>query len=123
MKNISSGIFILNKDEIEKDDLEVIEFRARVIIDSSKEDIGEYIREHEDRECKEEIKREKHDLITSIGVSLFFMILCAILMLTLNHNECNFPHNHIILYIRYRLYESISHTPTIHHNPIEYKKC
>ena len=62
LKNISSGIFILNKDEIEKEDLEVIEFRARVIIDSSKEDIGEYIREHEDRECKEEIKREKHEL-------------------------------------------------------------
>lgn len=33
------------------------------------------------------IKREKHDLITSIGVSLFFMILCIILMLAFNQDK------------------------------------
>lgn len=36
---------------------------------------------------KQKKKREKHDLITSIGVSLFFMILCVILMLAFNQDK------------------------------------
>ena len=36
LKNINSGIFLLNSNEIEKEDLDVIEFKAKIIIDSSK---------------------------------------------------------------------------------------
>ena len=36
LKNINSGIFLLNANEIEKEDLEVIEFKSKLIIDSTK---------------------------------------------------------------------------------------
>ena len=36
LKNMNSGIFLLNANEIEKEDLEVIELKAKVIIDSKK---------------------------------------------------------------------------------------
>ena len=58
LKNIDTGIFVLNKDEILKDDLEVIEFKARLIIDCSKNDIESFIRDFEEEECEEKLKKE-----------------------------------------------------------------
>ena len=52
LKDIFAGIFVLNKDEMLKEDLEVIEFKARMIIDSSKTDLESLVKELE--ETKEE---------------------------------------------------------------------
>ena len=35
LKNINGGIFIINKNEIPKEDLEAMEFKANIIINSS----------------------------------------------------------------------------------------
>ena len=61
LKNVDSGIFVLNKDEVQKEDLEVIEFKAGVIIDASLQEIGSYIKEKE--ECEfvlDKLKRERN---------------------------------------------------------------
>ena len=47
LKDINTGIFVLNKDEILKEDLEVIEFKARVILDASKTDLESFIKDLE----------------------------------------------------------------------------
>ena len=61
LKDINSGIFVLNKDEILKEDLEVIEFKARVIIDASLYGIESYIKEREENEfILDKIKRERN---------------------------------------------------------------
>ena len=44
-KNENSGIFVLNKNEISKDDIEAIEFKARIIIDASYGSLSNYINE------------------------------------------------------------------------------
>ncbi len=44
LKNINSGIFILNSNEIEKEDIDSIEFKAKLIIDTTKGGIEEFIK-------------------------------------------------------------------------------
>ena len=58
LKNINKGIFILNNDEIQKEDLDVIEFKSRIIIDSQNGGLETVIKELEDAE-KEEISIKK----------------------------------------------------------------
>ncbi len=61
LKGKKSGIFVLNKDEISKEDLDVIEFKSRVIIDSSLYEIESYIKEREEKEfIIDKIKRERN---------------------------------------------------------------
>ncbi len=60
LKDINTGIFILNKDEILKEDLDVIEFKARIIINSANGGIESHIKEFEEQELNEiKVKREK----------------------------------------------------------------
>ncbi len=60
LKDINTGIFILNEDEMLKEDLDVIEFKSRLIIDSKNGGIESYLKEIEEKgEKTEEIKREK----------------------------------------------------------------
>lgn len=55
-----AGIFILNKDELLKEDLEVIKFKSRVIINASVGGIETHIKELEENEIDEKvIKNEK----------------------------------------------------------------
>lgn len=61
LKGINGGIFILNKDEVLKEDLEVIEFKSRVILDCSKHEIESYIREREENELiSDRLKRDRN---------------------------------------------------------------
>ena len=60
LKNINAGIFILNKDEMLKEDLEVIEFKARLCIDTEKGGIEELLKELEKQEKSiKKIRKEK----------------------------------------------------------------
>ena len=52
LKNINSGLFILNSNEIEKEDLDVIEFKSKIIIDSTKGGIEEFIKTHKKRKLE-----------------------------------------------------------------------
>ena len=49
LKDVNTGIFVLNKDEILKEDLDVIEFKAKVILDSSKTDLETLVKDLEDK--------------------------------------------------------------------------
>ncbi len=61
LKDINTGIFILNKDELLKEDLEVFEFRARVIIDAKIGGLDGYIKDLEEKEVNEDVvKKEKN---------------------------------------------------------------
>ena len=61
LKNIDSGIFVLNKDEILKDDLKVIEFKAKLCIDAEKGGIEETLKDLEKEEKSvKKIKKEKN---------------------------------------------------------------
>ncbi len=61
LKNINGGIFILNKDEIEKEDLDAIEFKSRFIINSSFGNVESYIKELEEKEkISTELRRERN---------------------------------------------------------------
>ena len=66
LKNIFAGIFVLNKDEMLKEDLEVIEFKARMIIDSSKTDLETLVKDLE--EVKEENFIFKKDINQNLEV-------------------------------------------------------
>ena len=57
LKNMNSGIFILNSNEIEKEDLEVILLKAKVVVDSTKGGIQEFIKSHSSSKIKE-LKKE-----------------------------------------------------------------
>ena len=62
LKNTNAGIFILNKNEMQKEDLEAIEFKSRIIINASNGNLASYIKDFEDKEKlyrKIEIKKEK----------------------------------------------------------------
>ncbi len=63
LKNINGGIFILNKDEIEKEDLDTIEFKAGFIINSSFGNIETYIKELEEKNIKE-LRRERNTTLS-----------------------------------------------------------
>ena len=60
LKNINGGIFILNRDELEKEDLKTIEFKARFIIDANFGNIETYVKELEEINIKE-LKRERNN--------------------------------------------------------------
>jgi len=75
LKNIKSGIFILNENELEKDDIETIELKSKIVIDSKDGGLNEFIKSHkkirikkiekmEDNTQKEEILvRKEEDLL------------------------------------------------------------
>ena len=52
LKNISGGIFILNANQIEKEDINLLEFRANVILDAKKGDIKTEIEDQEEEYLK-----------------------------------------------------------------------
>ena len=61
LRRENAGIFILNKDEIQKEDLEVIEFKAKIILDASLYEIESYIKEREENEYRlDKVKRERN---------------------------------------------------------------
>lgn len=60
LKNISSGIFILEKSNSLKEDLEVIEFKASLVIDASISGIDNFLKDIEENiKPEKEIKRER----------------------------------------------------------------
>ena len=52
LKNISGGIFIINTNQIEKEDIELLEFKANVIIDAKNGDIKTVIDDLEEEYLK-----------------------------------------------------------------------
>ena len=60
LRNISSGIFVINKKDISKEDVDAIKFKARVIIDSKNGDLSEFLSEmKQTKENTEKIVKEK----------------------------------------------------------------
>lgn len=53
LKNISGGIFVINKNQIEKEDIELLEFKANVIINAKYGDIITQINDLEEEYLKE----------------------------------------------------------------------
>ena len=62
LKNINTGIFVLNQDEILKEDYEVIEFKARINIDSKNGGIESYIKELDEKIINENINRKENNI-------------------------------------------------------------
>lgn len=60
LRNIKGGIFILNKDEIEKEDLTTIRFKSRFIIDANIGNIETYVKELEENKVSE-IRRDRNN--------------------------------------------------------------
>ena len=60
LKNISSGIFILNKNDLPDEDLETIKFKSKIQIDCKNGDISSFIKENNKKVEITEIKREKN---------------------------------------------------------------
>ena len=60
LRNIKGGIFILNKDEIEKEDLATIRFKSRFIIDADIGNIETYVKELEENKVSE-IRRDRNN--------------------------------------------------------------
>lgn len=59
LKDTNTGIFVLNKDEIQKEDLIVIEFKARLVINASNTDLESYIKDLEEQEnSAKDLKKE-----------------------------------------------------------------
>ncbi len=56
LKNVNTGIFIFNKEDIHKDDLDAMIFKANIIIDASIGGINEYIKKMEEKEKINEVK-------------------------------------------------------------------
>lgn len=52
LKNIRGGIFILNTNQIEKDDLDLLEFKSNIIIDAKKGDIESGLKDLEEEYLK-----------------------------------------------------------------------
>ena len=65
LKEQSPGIFVINEDEMIKEDLNAIEVKSRVIIDANKGGIEEFIDEDESRQENNDIKRERCFDLTS----------------------------------------------------------
>ena len=53
--NVNSGIFIINKNEMLKEDLETLEFKSNIILNSNNGGISNYIKECEEKENKKEL--------------------------------------------------------------------
>lgn len=67
LKNINAGIFVLNKDEILKEDLEAIEFKAKIIIDAKTGGLETYIKDLEEKEIDtSKPKKEKNNINVEI---------------------------------------------------------
>jgi cyclic beta-1,2-glucan synthetase len=61
LKNINGGIFILNKDEVLKEDLEIIEFKSELIINTKFGGLEAHIKDLEEKEIRnDKIKRDKN---------------------------------------------------------------
>ena len=58
LKNINTGIFIFSKDDISKEDYDVMVFKANFIIDANNGGIKEHLKEKEQYHSNKEIKRE-----------------------------------------------------------------
>ncbi len=58
LKNTSGGIFILNQKDVAEEDLEAIEFKARVVMDCKKGDLTAFL-----KEIKEKNKKNKNEII------------------------------------------------------------
>ena len=61
LKNVNAGIFVLNKNEIAKDDLDAMEFKASVVINAAMGGLANHIKEFEEkekREAKDTFKKE-----------------------------------------------------------------
>ena len=66
LKDVSSGIFVLNKDEILKEDLQVIEFKSRVTLDCSKTDLETFVKDFEENKNDDsEIKKDRNFNVNS----------------------------------------------------------
>ena len=63
----NAGIFVLNKDEILKEDLEAIEFKAKIIIDAKTGGLETYIKDLEEKEIDtSKPKKEKNNINVEI---------------------------------------------------------
>ena len=69
LKDINTGIFILNKDEVLKEDLDVIEFKSRLIIDARNGGIESVLRDLE--ESEKEDKKVKRERIANINHEIY----------------------------------------------------
>lgn len=69
LKDINTGIFILNKDEMLKEDLDVIEFKSRIIIDAKNGGIETYLKDLE--EAEKNIEQVKKDKITNLETEIY----------------------------------------------------
>ena len=52
LKNISGGIFVINKNQIEKDDIDLLEFKANIVLDAKNGDIRTIIEDLEEEYTK-----------------------------------------------------------------------
>ena len=59
MKNKKSGIFILNKKEINSIDLQVIEYKANIIIDASINNLETYLNELKSKDINKKQEEKK----------------------------------------------------------------
>lgn len=59
--NVNSGIFILNKYELLKEDFETIKFKANIVLNAKNGSISNYIKECEDIDKKEKIVKVDKD--------------------------------------------------------------
>ena len=68
LKDINAGIFILNKDEILKEDLAVIEFKARCIVDANKMDLESFVKELEEQEYEEALVKKDRNYNSNLEI-------------------------------------------------------
>lgn len=69
LKNVNSGIFILEKPNILKEDLEVIEFKASLCIDASISGLDNFLKDIEEKNKEEkEVKKEKQ---TNLNLEIY----------------------------------------------------
>lgn len=71
LRNINGGIFILNKDELEKEDLDTIEFKSRFIIDASFGNIETYVKELEEKEKEKNNQELRRDRNTTLNLEVY----------------------------------------------------
>ena len=80
LKNIFGGIFVLNKNQIEKDDIDLLEFKASIVLDAKKGDIKTIIEDLEEEYIKsiqnigvdgkqENIYQEENNNSTNIDIT------------------------------------------------------
>ncbi len=69
LKNINAGIFVLNKDEMQKEDVDVIEFKSSLIIDSQNGGIESHLKELE--EAEKDIEKVKRDRVLNQETEIY----------------------------------------------------